>query len=152
MRFLHKLRSLRPPGRRMLLRATCLLPVIAVGIRVFGFTRVYNTANRLASRSRLPGVENEGEWMHRARHIVWYLRHYGPYRGNCLSRSVLLWWLLRRLRIESDLRIGVRHDEGDFQAHAWVEYHGHPLNAEARVGELFTAFSEAIVPQGTRFV
>ncbi len=49
----------------------------------------------------------------------------GPFRPTCLERSLVLWWLLQRDGIQSDLRIGVRKDEGELKAHAWVEYGEH---------------------------
>ena len=38
------------------------------------------------------------------------------------------WWLLRRYGTTSDLCIGVRLEQGEFAAHAWVEKDGIPLN------------------------
>lgn len=35
----------------------------------------------------------------------------------------MLWYLLRRQGIAAELQIGTRF-EGEFQAHAWVEYQG----------------------------
>ncbi|MGH9682086.1 MAG: lasso peptide biosynthesis B2 protein [Candidatus Acidiferrales bacterium] len=43
---------------------------------------------------------------------------------NCLERSLVLWWLLRRRRIPVELRIGGRKESGRFEAHAWVEVAG----------------------------
>ena len=51
---------------------------------------------------------------------------FGPV--TCLTRSLLLRWLLRRYGTTSDLCIGVRLEQGEFAAHAWVEKDGIPLN------------------------
>ena len=52
---------------------------------------------------------------------------FGPV--TCLTRSLVLrWWLLRRYGTTSDLCIGVRLEQGEFAAHAWVEKDGIPLN------------------------
>ncbi|WP_198032901.1 lasso peptide biosynthesis B2 protein [Mesorhizobium sp. L48C026A00] len=64
----------------------------------------------------------------------------GSYSGNCLKRSMTLWFLLRRQGIEAELRIGTRKADGKFEAHAWVEYRGKVLNDTVDVGERFAAF------------
>lgn len=45
-------------------------------------------------------------------------------RTNCLERSLVLWWLLRRRGIASELRVGARKNTHKFEAHAWVECGG----------------------------
>ena len=51
-----------------------------------------------------------------------------PGEALCLQRSLVLLWLLRRRRIDAELRVGVRRTEGGLIAHAWVESDGKPLN------------------------
>ncbi len=55
---------------------------------------------------------------------------HGPYRATCLRQSLALWLLLRRRGIPAELRIGVRKEGGDLQAHAWVEHQGATLAQE----------------------
>ena len=52
----------------------------------------------------------------------------GPVRANCLERSLVLWALLRRRGIDSDLRIGARKHGERLEGHAWVEWDGVVLN------------------------
>jgi hypothetical protein len=48
--------------------------------------------------------------------------------ANCLTRSLTLYGLLRRLGAACELRIGVAHTPGGtLRAHAWVERDGRPL-------------------------
>ncbi len=48
---------------------------------------------------------------------------------ECLPRSLWLWNRLRRLGLPSELALGVTRSGGaDFQAHAWVELYGKPLD------------------------
>jgi hypothetical protein len=68
----------------------------------------------------------------------------GP--ANCLTRSLYLWWLLRRRGIDSQLRIGVRLNEGVLDAHAWVEYAGVPVNDRADVSADFAPFDKPVSP------
>jgi len=60
-----------------------------------------------------------------------------PFRPRCLPRALLLAALLRRRRIGADLCLGARTD-GAFDAHAWIEIDGWPVNEAA---DLRTAYS-----------
>jgi hypothetical protein len=53
-----------------------------------------------------------------------------PFRPRCLPRALLLAALLRRRRIGADLCLGARTD-GAFDAHAWIEIDGWPVNEAA---------------------
>ena len=59
---------------------------------------------------------------------------------------MLLWWLLRRRGMESELRIGVRKKAEVLEAHAWVEYQGCVLNDRSDVDQHFSPFAGAILP------
>jgi len=48
-------------------------------------------------------------------------------RSTCLERSLVLWWLLARKGITTQLRIGTRKSEEKFEAHAWVERNGEAI-------------------------
>ena len=62
------------------------------------------------------------------------------YRSNCLVQSLTLKRLLWRRGIKSQLRIGVRRHQGRFEAHAWVEFAGAPVNDIGNVKEHFVPF------------
>ncbi len=70
-----------------------------------------------------------------------------PFPTTCLTRSLLLGWILRRRSVAAQLRIGVRLAEGALDAHAWVEYAGIPINDRPDVGQQFAPFAE-ILPSG----
>ena len=144
MAFLRKLRSLRPAGRRLLVQSACLLPLVSLGVRVLGFRRVQAFLNAWAGRSATSSGHETLD-VRRARRVVRYLGSDGPFRGNCLSRSLILCWLLRRRSIPCELRIGVDRDVVGFRAHAWVEVGGRPLNAGGGVHEQYAAFGEPVV-------
>jgi hypothetical protein len=61
-----------------------------------------------------------------------------PLRSSCLPRTIVLWSLLRRRGIDTNIRIGVRGDtEAKFQAHAWLEWNGEVLNDAAEIGNQY---------------
>lgn len=69
-------------------------------------------------------IEHRGEALDKAKNtarMVAVAARYGPYRGNCLKKSLVLWWLLRRQGLPAQLRIGVRKQAGAIDGHAWVE-------------------------------
>ncbi len=53
-----------------------------------------------------------------------------PFRPRCLPRALLLAAMLRRRPINADLCLGARTD-GAFDAHAWIEIDGWPVNEAA---------------------
>lgn len=148
MTFWRKYRSLRPPGRRILLQMALALPLTALAIRAFGFRRVHAVLGRWPRSGKPP--EDALRWVKNLRHINLYLSRHGPYRGNCLSQALLLWWFLRRQGIASDFRIGVRTEDRQLLAHAWVEYQGHPLNPPEKY-RLYQPFDQPVLPRGVQF-
>ncbi|QQS54709.1 MAG: lasso peptide biosynthesis B2 protein [Candidatus Competibacteraceae bacterium] len=128
--------------RGLLLRAWWMLHGIALALRWVSFQRVYGFLGRRVGTTP-PAVGDEMQLADQARALtrlvqgaaVWSL-----HRPTCLHRSLTLWWLLGRQGIVSELRIGVRMEQGRFEAHAWVEYKGVALNDGLDVGLHFAAF------------
>lgn len=142
------LRQLPAAERRLLLEAFCLLPLMAVALRLLGFRRLYAALGRQDAPPSPPGTHRDATIrIYRTSYLVWVAARHGPVPVTCLPRSLVLWWLLRRRGIETDLRIGVRRgkDHG-FEAHAWVEYQGIPVNDKRDVQQEFTPFNEPITP------
>ena len=134
---LAKLRALSWPERRMLLAAMAWMPLFWLGLHGLGLRRfqAWLQRPRLLSESDLPLAEIRGmaTTVNRAARLV-------RIPANCLTRSLLLGWLLRRRGVASQLRIGVKMNNGSLEAHAWVEYAGIPINDQPNVGEQFAAF------------
>lgn len=134
--------------RYLVAQASLLLPLAALALRWLGFRRFQSILITLSPLADEP-VTDEAE-VHRqaiatARAVRVAALH-GPYGGNCLQRSLVLWWLLRRRNIEADLRFGVRKEAEEFQAHAWVELRGFALNEAGDVRQRFAAFDRSIIP------
>jgi hypothetical protein len=73
-----------------------------------------------------------------------------PITFNCLTRSLYLIHVLAKAGVQTQLRIGVRINEDDdptatpakLAAHAWVEYHGRPLNDDAHNIARYRVFNQ----------
>jgi Transglutaminase-like superfamily len=72
------------------------------------------------------------------------------FSASCLEQSLVLWWLLRRLGIAAELRIGARKEVGRFEAHAWVEVDSVVLNDANAEHRHFVPFDGPISPLETR--
>jgi len=65
---------------------------------------------------------------------------------NCLERSLVVWWLLRRRGIRAELRIGARKEQKSLEAHAWVEFDDQVINDPEGTHRKFSLFGSAIRP------
>lgn len=130
--------------QRTLLLAWLALPLFQLGLKRWGLARVQawvvgQPLKAVAQASNggltLKEVEGLGFAVNRAAKFPLQKR-------ACLRRSLVLLWLLRRHGVEARLCIGVRFLDGALDAHAWVEWQGHPVNDRADVGHDFASFGE----------
>lgn len=131
--------------RGWLIQTWLVLHGVALVLRWISFQRLYGLLDRWppgAGRA----LDDEEQILRKAHTVVrlvqgaaaWSLLH-----STCLHRSLTLWWLLRRQGIASELRIGVRKEQGRFEAHAWVEREGVALNDRADISQDFVPFDTA---------
>jgi hypothetical protein len=136
-----KFRALTGAERRVLLAALLWLPLFWLGLQMLGLQRFQRWLQRkpLGTTNRLPLEE-----IRRLGTLVNIAARYAPGPVTCLTRSLLLCWLLRRKGLESKLRIGVRLTDVGLDAHAWVEYAGAPVNDRPDVDAVYAPFDKAI--------
>lgn len=107
--------------------AMLLLPVVALSLRTVGFNKTRAIMGHfIPAESSLEHIdEAKIEKANVIARMVSIAARYGPYRTNCLKQSLVLWWLLARQDISSEIRFGVQKTPGEsFGAHAWVECDG----------------------------
>ena len=125
----------------MLVTASACMPIFWLGLRLLGLPR-FQAWLECASKPAcpaitLPEIQARGELVNiAARHTLG--------SRTCLTRSLLLGWLLRRRGVQSQLRIGVRLAQGALDAHAWVEYEGVPVNDLPDVSMQFASFGDLV--------
>ncbi|MBX3013929.1 MAG: lasso peptide biosynthesis B2 protein [Caldilineaceae bacterium] len=126
-----------PMADKVLLGSALLcLPLFWLALRLLGLRRVQAWLAIPAAPERTPQIsqaQHLARLVNRAAQQPWI-------PATCLSRSLLLQWFLARHGIASELRIGIDKRAGDFNAHAWVECAGFPINDHPAVAQRFAAF------------
>lgn len=139
------IRDLTWPERRSLALAWLLLPVVAAGLKLFGFRKMQAA---LLPRAGAPaGRTDVGEAQSTAR-MVDAAGHWNPVHTSCLVRSLVLCRLLRRKGLAAELRIGVAQPDSNFSAHAWVTHAGVALAEAGAAGARYSAFDDPALPRG----
>jgi hypothetical protein len=138
-------RFLRLPraDRWLLIRIALLVPLIETALRLAGFKRTCGLLRRFAGPWEFT-PDPAGQVDRHGRLLELFYRHF-PGAGRCLARSLSLWWLLQRIGVDTQLRVGMMKQDGGLIAHAWIEYGSHPLKMDHDVNSHYSAFSESIV-------
>lgn len=134
-------RTFSTAQRLAFMQAWCLLPLVWLGLRVWKLPRLHArlaagtkalpapTATQIAEARAMGGAVNDA-----ARHT--------PFPATCLTRSLLLVWMLGQRGVASALRIGVQMNRGQMAAHAWVECAGQPVNDRPDVADAYAPFDD----------
>ena len=140
---LSKFNALSWPEKRTLLAAMAWLPLFFFGLHILGLRRFQD----LLQHDR-PSVESAltQDEIVRIATLVNIAARRASIPATCLTRSLLLRWMLQRRGVVSQLRIGVRLNQGTLDAHAWVEFAGVPINDRPDVGVQFAPFAEILPP------
>jgi hypothetical protein len=150
-RFWSQYRASYPSTRKIWYTSLVLLPLLHLSLRLFGLRKVQTALARWQRKTPSPPTHKVAKAVARPMRAIYLATLWPFFSGNCLSRSLLLWWLLLDAGIESDLRIGVRHFHGRLNAHAWIEYQGVPLNENADIHTQYSVFHESINLSTARF-
>jgi hypothetical protein len=117
--------ALQPGDRWRLLGLMLGLPVIAGLLRIFGLVRtrrwLESMFQKKAPRSLAAGDLDAAQRLTRLADIA---GRRGAIHATCLRQALLVHFLLRRRGLAPEFKLGVRKQEGSFDAHAWVELQG----------------------------
>jgi hypothetical protein len=141
---LQRYRALDPASRRVLRRAAILLPLVRWSLRLRGYGKTFTSLqNRARFQAKAAGTPPESrEEVQVACRMVRAALRYSFAQYTCLEESLTLWYLLRKQGISACLRIGVRKENEQFEAHAWVELRGEALNQPEELHRHYAAFEE----------
>lgn len=123
-------RRLPPLEQRLCLQAMMILICTIVGLKLAGLRRCQSALARVMRAAGHAGEMEPEAAARRARMIARAVRrvgHHGPCRSTCLAEALVVWSLLRRNGIASDLQIGVRKSGMSLEAHAWIVRNGRPV-------------------------
>jgi hypothetical protein len=133
-------------ARGIFLRATAVLPVISISLKMRGFgatqeflLRSFPIAPQTSQQDSIHVVgalkrtELTSRMVNAAIGHVWRA-------STCLEKSLALWWLLGRQGIACEVRIGARKRGGKFEAHAWLERDGVAINEPQQEHRHYAAF------------
>ena len=130
--------------RRDFFLGLLFLPVVVIWLRVSTFRRIQQASEKwhgsavLTNQRDATRIFTESQ---SASRMLDAASRRGVVRGNCLSRSIALCWLLRRRGIPAQLRIGARKIGNQLEAHAWIEVAGRAINDSDDVQTRYTPFA-----------
>jgi hypothetical protein len=144
---LRRFRALDGQARRTFLRAMLALPLVSQSLRWRGFRATQQSLQRRnAPGSKSNNSENQNLEM-TVRMVRAAVRH-SLGHPSCLEESLTLWWMLARQGISSEVRIGIRKQAENFEAHAWVERDGVALNEPEAKHRHYAAFASEFPAAG----
>lgn len=126
--------------RALAVRVGLFIPVIEFWMRRSSFQRCQKGLLRLARW--LPPYTRKVTSLAQAEQIARLValgnQRYSLYPADCLTVSLALQYVITRLGGQAELCLGVRTITGQFEAHAWVEVDGVPLNQLETVTEIYS--------------
>ena len=141
---LQRYKALDPASQRIFRRAAILLRLVRWSLHLRGYGKTYTSLQKRLHPQAL-GVETRPEMREEAQVTCRMVRaavRYSLAQFTCLEESMTLWYLLRKQGIPACLRIGVRTENGKFEAHAWVENGGEALNQPEAMHRHYAAFEQ----------
>ena len=143
MNRLRRLQMLSGQQRWWLLQAMVLLPMNALAFGALGLKRWQRVLAWLASVFQTAPSDAGLTQAKQVAATVELAARRGFFKANCLQRSLTLWWLLRWLRIPTELRFGVNQDE----IHVWVEHYGEVINDKYNIASYYAiTYVEPLAP------
>lgn len=141
---LRRFSELEAGARGIFLRAALLLPLISLSLRMRGFGATQGALQKFLPSLDRQTTTSPGSNAKLTARMVRAAVHHGMGHPTCLEESLALWWLLGRRGIASQLRIGIKKQSPKFEAHAWVELGGAPLNEPETPHQHYAAFEGEI--------
>ena len=146
---LKRYNALDGEARRIFWRAVALLPMVRISLRSRGYKKTQEWLEwRLQDGDTPDRAGDHAAGIEKTCRMVRAAAHYGIGNSSCLDESLVLWYLLRRQDVAASLRIGVRKENEEFAAHAWVEHEGVALNQKEELHRHYAAFEREFTPPG----
>lgn len=134
-------RAFSPAQRLAFVQGWCLLPLVWLGLRVWKLPRLHARLTAGTKTLPTPSTTQVADGRALGDAVNAAARH-TPFPATCLSRSLVLVWMLGRRGTAAKLRIGVQMNSGQMAAHAWVECAGQPVNDRPEVAQAYAPFDD----------
>ena len=142
---LKRFRALERAAQTLFLRALAMLPLVGLSLKLRGFDATRSALRKRLSRATpQTDLDSLSKQIALTAHMVNAADQHGLVHPSCLVKSLTLWWLLGRQGIPSQLRVGIRKEGGNLEAHAWVECEGMALNEPEERHHHYAAFDAAL--------
>jgi hypothetical protein len=143
----HSFWSLSPAERWLAVQALGLLSFTKFALHFLSvpnlqFVLAASLKGIKSGRQRFGDAPLQAAWNH-ARIVAMAARNL-PFSVTCLPKSIVLWYLLKRSGVDSELQIGMRQEAGKLAAHAWVECLGQVVGDPSDVREQFATFERVV--------
>jgi len=118
----------------LVLQAAAILPITYAGLELFGFQNLLTFIQNFTHvPHRLPSPDE----LRADTTLFTAVVRRCPLPMKCLGRSVALCWLLRLRHVDATVHIGVRKNQHDLDAHAWVQCGDFVINEAEDVTERY---------------
>ncbi|MGC9334107.1 MAG: lasso peptide biosynthesis B2 protein [Anaerolineae bacterium] len=134
---LRRASRLTPTDWATLARASVLLLQADLCLRGLGFAATRSLFAPKSPPQPTPLTASQQQTIERLGYLVAVAAQFHVLPSSCLTRSLVLQRLLGRAGIHADLRIGVRKEDGQVLAHAWLESDGQAIAENVEVEERF---------------
>lgn len=125
---LNKLNKSLRAYERMRIKARILTILTEASLRLFGLKKTDVFLSKLAKTKEEPNYRNTVAIIDKYATIFNQMNQQNLLKGRCLSQSLVMRHLLYKEGITSEIRIGIDRKNERFDAHAWLEKEGIPLN------------------------
>jgi hypothetical protein len=146
---LAKLSRLSPYRQKLFLTAILLLPLLNLSLYFLGYFRLRKILEKIIPFKNINICHSDAEIITQARDITQIVSiavENGLIHATCLQRSMLGWLLLRREGVQGNICFGVRMNDCQLEAHAWIEYNGVVVNDSVSILEKYKPLSDALPP------
>ena len=102
--------------------------ILTIFFTIMSFKKIFTLLEKISNSKNF---NNELSSLEKAKNISNLVKSASirfPIKITCLKESLTIWFLLRLIKINSDIQFGVLKNEDEFNAHAWVECQNEIIN------------------------
>ena len=118
--------------------------ILHLFLLLFGFKKVKYFLDLCCNGTPSQFIMSESEakcFREMIRHKFRKMRKSKMFFCNCFSTSIILWFILKRQGLQTQLRIGTKKVNHEFKAHSWVEIDRIPLNGSLEIRKKYQTFN-----------